>query len=557
MIQFEEPNLASSDLIALGLMKVGFMPRRRLLGIIIGLLVALSTSHAQAVVGPELVSTVATGSLDSPIGMAFDSNGNLYIADSVNHRVQMVTPAGIVSTVLGTTGANGSGTYDLDRPSSVAVDSSGNLYVADRQNHRIQMLATDGAVSTVLGVTGVPGGGDYDLRTPVSVAIDTDDNLYVADLYNHRVQKLTPAGVASTVSGTTEVPGGGDNQFRSPSGVAVDNAGNVYVADVYNHRIQRIAPDGTATTVAGTNGVSGDAYNHFRSPSGVAVDSLGNLYIADRWNHRVQRLSPDGQLTTTLGTTHVAGSEERDLRAPSGVAVDASGNLYVADTNNDRIQLLTADTIAPTISITAPARGSIVRSGPSSIVRFACSDFGGSQVVSCEGTINLTSVNNGERADVVPSGDLILVVTAIDGQGNRSTAEVPFRLLPPDGTLALEDEFSSMSGTAGSVARLYMSVLGRQPDSDGHDFWVGSIEEGVSLRTTSRLFLGGSEYREIYDDLDDDEFVENLYLNVLNREAELLGAYYWIVRLSQDLSREDVILWFSESPEFKSLTGSS
>lgn len=533
------------------------MSRRRQAVLVAAIVFVLSlVAPAGAISGSEPVQTVATGSLSSPTDVVVTASGITYIADVSNHRVQMINADGIVSTVLGVTGSSGSGELELNKPSSVAVDTQGNLYIADRQNHRIQRLEPDGTVSTVLGVTGSPGGAANELRTPVGVAVDDNDNLYVADLYNHRVQKMTPDGVITTVSGTTGSAGGADNQFRSPTGVAVDAVGNVYVADVYNHRIQKIAPDGTASTLAGTTASPG-AGDQFRSPSGVDVDSLGNVYVADRWNHRIQKIAPDGKITTVLGTTSESGFGPTQVKAPSGIFVDLNDNLYVVDTNNHRVQLLTADTEAPTISITSPAQSEILRPNTLTTVRFACSDTGGSEVNSCLATINGEPVQNGDRLNDGPGGLQTLEVRAVDGQGHRTTESLTFRLLPPDETLELRGQYSAGTGVSASVARLYMSVLARQPDQAGHTYWLGALQTGTSLEAAGQVFLNGPEYHRTYNDLPDDEFVENLYLNVLNRPAEPVGAYYWLMRLDTDLSREQVILWFSESTEFKTLTRTS
>lgn len=531
---------------------------RRWLGATIMMILLIPVgSRATAIVGTEPVETLATGGLNAPISIAIGQDGTFYIADTNNHRIQQVSPSGIVSTILGTSGASGPGSNELNKPSSVVVGSDGSLYVADRQNHRIQKRDAGGVVSTVLGVTGTPGGADNELRSPVGLAIDSENNLYIADLYNHRVQKLTPEGVISTVSGTNGVAGGAANQFRSPTGVAVDSLGNVYVADVYNHRVQVITPAGEASTLAGTTGSSGDAYNYFRSPSGVAVDSFGNVYIADRWNHRVQRVAPDGVLTTVVGVTQVAGSGPAELRAPSGVLVDQLNNLYVVDTNNDRVQVINADNEAPIIEITSPVPHSILRPDSPVTARFACTDSGGSLVTACEAAVGDFTIANGEKLRLGPSGFQTLTITATDGHGNRSTHSVAFRLLPPDETRSVSDTYVNSSGSAGSVSRLYLAVLGRQPDAEGHNFWVEEIERGVALEVTGQRFVNGPEYRAAYADLRDDEFVENLYLNVLNRPAEPTGAYFWLTRLSEGISREEVILWFSESPEFKTLSQTS
>ena len=306
--------------------------------------------------------------LHSPEGMAVDAAGNLYIADVGNHRVRKIDSAGVITTVAGTgeRGHGGDGrlaaSAQLQSPRGVTVDAAGNLYIADSSNHRVRRVDPAGVITTVAG-TGERGhGGDgrpatsAQLSFPSDVAVDAAGNLYIADYSNHRVRRVDPAGVISTVAGTGERSHGGDGgpatsaQLYFPSGVAVDAAGNLYIADYLNDRVRRVNPAGVISTVAGSGerGHGGDggpatsAQLYF--PSGVAVDAAGNLYIADYLNDRVRRVNPAGVIST------VAGSGERgyggdggpaasaQLYFPAGVAVDRAGNLYIADRLNHRVR---------------------------------------------------------------------------------------------------------------------------------------------------------------------------------------------------------------------------
>jgi len=186
-----------------------------------------------------------------PSGVAVDSGGNIYVADSTNHRIRKITSAGVVSTLAGSgTGffANGIGTSaQFNYPRGMAVDSGGNIYVADSHNHRIRKITAAGDVDTLAG-SGAEGfangiGTSAQFHRPHGVAVDSVGNVYVADSSNHRIRKITVAGVVSTLAGSTRGFANGAGTwagFNDLSGVAVDSDGNVYVADYGNNRIRKI-----------------------------------------------------------------------------------------------------------------------------------------------------------------------------------------------------------------------------------------------------------------------------------------------------------------------------
>ena len=217
---------------------------------------------------------------------------------------------GIVTTLIGGTGvafADGNGTTArVYHPAGLAVDSSGNLYVADTYNHRIRKITPASDVTTVAGsgtATFADGtGAAASFCFPEGVAVDSSGNLYVADAYNHLIRKITPAGVVTTLAGSSS-SGYADGtgvaaSFNQPHGVATDSFGNIYIGDYYNHRIRQVSPAGVVTTLAGNvtgigNGAFADgtgAAASFNSPFGVAVDSSGNVYVADYGNNRIRKI---------------------------------------------------------------------------------------------------------------------------------------------------------------------------------------------------------------------------------------------------------------------------
>ena len=309
------------------------------------------------------------GQLNTPSGVALDGAGNLYIADTNNHRIRKVDAStGNISTVAGTgtdgySGDGGAATAArLNSPSGVAVDGAGNLYIADTGNSRIRKVDSSGNISTVAG-TGTDGySGDgaaataARLNSPSGVAVDGAGNLYIADTGNSRIRKVDSSGNISTVAGTGTRGFSGDGaaatsaQLRNPQGVALDGAGNLYIADRFNHRIRKVDSSGNISTVAGsaTRGFSGDGAAATSAglwgPWDVAVDGSGNLYIADRFNQRIRKVDSAGVITTVAGTgTRSFGGDgsaatAAQLNGPRGVALDGAGNLYIADSNNHRIR---------------------------------------------------------------------------------------------------------------------------------------------------------------------------------------------------------------------------
>jgi uncharacterized protein (TIGR03437 family) len=329
---------------------IGDAPINRVRKVSGGVITTVAGTGTQGFSGDNGPATNAQ--LYYPYGVSVDSAGDLYIADSENYLIRKVAN-GVITTVAGNGtqgfgGDNGPATSAQLQPSGVAVDSAGSLYIADSPNNRIRKVA-NGVITTVAG-NGTPGfGGDNGPATsaqlyyPSGVAVDAAGNVYIADTFNNRVRKIS-GGVITTVAGNgTPSFGGGDNgpatsaQLYYPSGVAVDSAGDLYIADTESSRIRKIA-NGVITTVAG-GGTSPSDYLSF--PDGVAVDSAGNLYIADTRNNLIRKVS-NGVITTVAGTGTQGFSGDNgpatsaQLYWPWGVAVDSAGNLYIAD--NDRIR---------------------------------------------------------------------------------------------------------------------------------------------------------------------------------------------------------------------------
>ncbi len=306
--------------------------------------------------------------LSTPHGIALDSSGNLYIADSLNFRVRKVAN-GVITTVAGTgisgfTGDNGpAASAQLFYPLAVAVDAAGNLYIADEIGERIRKVG-NGVITTVAG-NGNPGsGGDggpatsAQLNSPVGIALDSAGNLYIADSSNNRIREVTN-GVITTVAGNGQRGNSGDGgpatgaELNNPFGVAFDSAGNLYIADTGNNTIRRIA-NGVIATVAGNGvqGFSGDGGPatgaELSSPLGVAVDSAGHLYIADQGNNRIRQVTGGVIATVAGGGSYIGDGGPATgavLDVPFGVAVDSAGDVYISDVNHYLIRKVTGGVI--------------------------------------------------------------------------------------------------------------------------------------------------------------------------------------------------------------------
>ena len=280
--------------------------------------------------------------LNSCYGAAVDGMGNLFIADSGNNRIRKVDTNGFISTVAGGGASFGDGgaatNAQLNYPYGVAVDTNGNLFIADTHNSRIRKVDTNGNITTIAGKSSAGFSGDGGMATnaslyyPESVALDGAGNLFIADYINSRVRKVDVYGTITTIAGNGTVNGypsshdGGPatNAPMNPTGVFVDGYGDVFIADsgIYysfatrgNNRIRQVDPYGIITTVAGTFssvGYTGDGvvatsaalYN----PSGVAMDSYGRILIADTGNNRIRRFGQGPTLVLDKLTAASAGN---------------------------------------------------------------------------------------------------------------------------------------------------------------------------------------------------------------------------------------------------------
>lgn len=298
-------------------------------------------------------------------GIATDASGNIYVADTYNHAIRKITSSGLVSTIAGSGSSGtteGQGTAaKFFYPRGLAVDASGNIYVADTYNHKIRKITSTGLVSTFAG-TGLRGsddgsGADASFSGPTGIAIDGSGNILVADQSNNLIRKITPSGVVSTFAGSGTA-GTADGQgvtaeFFFPYGIAADKSGNIFVTDNGSHKVRKITVGGLVSTFAGS-GTQGDkdaqgVAASFNGPAGVATDAGGNLFVADESNRKIRSISSTG-LVKTLAGSGVQGAADgagsvAEFSIPRGVAIDGLGNIYIADYSNNTIRKIVGGTI--------------------------------------------------------------------------------------------------------------------------------------------------------------------------------------------------------------------
>ncbi len=468
--------------------------------------IALSLGPAHPIAAEPNDRVSATGSaaeasskLTRPSDAVGDDDGNLYIADTANHRVQRVSVDGTVTTLAGTgtPGSSGDGGLAteaaMNAPAGIALATDGSIFVSDGRNNRIRRIAPDGVITTVAGrAYGDASIVDIDLRGPSDIALDSSGRLYIADSWSHRIVRVDLSNRKWSVVAGTGQPGfsneGGSAtsaKLEVPKGLTIDFAGNLFIADTGNNVIRRVdATTGFITTVAGRqqagrHGDGGEATaSYLFGPMGIDFDDDGNLFIADTYNDLVRRVDAD---SGRIGTVTLRSGE---LARPTAVDITESGMLVVTDTGNDRVISMALDGLLPD-----PA-------GPS-----------------------------------VPAG--IEFDPSIGG------------------------ELGGATGNSGLVARLYMAVFSRQPDGAGFDYWVEAMRLGAGEATVASSFVASQEFATTYDGLGDEAFLDRIYVNVMGRVGDSAGRAYWLSQMERGMDRASVLLYFADSTEFRALTGTN
>ncbi|MGD0263000.1 MAG: immunoglobulin domain-containing protein, partial [Verrucomicrobiota bacterium] len=498
------------------------------------LLAGAPGAHSQALTVSTLAGYAGQGSADgnlfnarfyNPSGVAVDSATNVYVADTWNHTIRMITSAGVVSTLAGLAGVSGSadGTNSaalFNQPQGVAVDSAGNVYVADTGNQTIRKVApvgTNWVVSTLAGLAGVSGstngtGSSARFYEPEGVAVDSATNVYVADTWNHTIRMITSAGVVSTLAGSAgnfgSTNGTGTNaQFYQPQGVAVDSAGNVFVADTGNQTIRKIMMGGVVSTLAGSAGTYGSTNGTgtnalFYGPASVAVDGLHNVYVADYFNQTIRQITPTGVVSTLAGLAGKYGSTDGTNSTarfwnPAGVAVSGTntGTVYVADAGNGTIRALTlAGAWASSTLAGSPSRGSADATG--SAARFY---WPSGSAVSSAGNVLVADTQNGTIREVTTDGVVSTLAGLAGSYGSADGTGGNARFYGPQGIAVDSVGTAYVADTVNATIRKItaggvVSTLAGSPGTNGCADGTGSAArfyepQGLAVDSAGNVYV--------------------------------------------------------------------
>ena len=341
----------------------------------------LSPGYIQTVVGTGEKGYAGDGGpassalLSEPFMCAFDSAGNLYVAEATNHCVRRVDKhSGVITTVAGTghEGYTGDGGPAIQatfhEPYSIQIDAIDDIYIVDRLNAAIRKLdAATGIISTVAG-TGERGysgdggpGNRAQLREPNDCFLDARGGLLIADVQDQRVRRLDlTTGIISTFAGNGEKERTGDGlparqaSILGARAVCVDRRGNTYIAEREGNGVRVVDADGVMATLAGTGegGYGGDggpaSDATWGAPKGIRCDHQDNILVVDTENHAIRRIDATTRVVTTIAGGRLGGegddgpATEAAMDRPHGCDVDGQGNIYIADSNNHRVRVVGA-----------------------------------------------------------------------------------------------------------------------------------------------------------------------------------------------------------------------
>jgi uncharacterized protein (TIGR03437 family) len=443
-----------------------------------------------------------SAALAAPVGVAVDSSGNVYVAERFSNKVRKITAStGVISPFAGggspaNIGEGGPATqaglvFTGAAHIGLAADTNGNVYIADPGNNRVRKVNSNGVITTVAGVGGLGNSGFSgdggpatadQLASPSGVALDSAGNIYIADSGNGRIRKVDTSGVITTVAGKGNGPTLGDGgpasnaQFSNPTEVAVDSSGNIYIADVGNNAIRKVDTIGKITSIlhggfgfCSPNTIAAVAADIGRAP-GISVDKSGNLYIANSSANCVQELETNGTVSTLAGGGTNSKAENvpaitAALGTVAAVAVDKDANFFLADNSFSVIRKVTARVTPPSALpvVTSVLNGASFQAGisPNSWVTIAGRNFA-TKADTWDNSIiagNLPSTLDGIRVTI--NGTPTFVQYVSQGQINIvAGADVPTGLVQ---VVVTTEAGASAPFTVNSVA--YMPAFFMWPSS--------------------------------------------------------------------------------------------
>ena len=401
------------------------------------------TAFPQAIYEPYTITTFAGTSgrigsadnvgvgmplLEDPRGVALDSLGNIYIADTSLQVIRKRTPDGTLSILAGSEGIFGGNdgigaAARFDQPEGLTADNVGNVYVADLLNYTIRKITPSGVVTTVAGLARAWGfvdgtGSNARFNMPADLAVDSSGNIFVVDFDNHAIRKITPSGVVTTFAGSGQ-PGSEDGvgtlaRFSYPTGITVDASDNLYVADFGNNSIRKITQGAVVTTLAGSSGNRGyvdgvGSAARFYYPNGICADTAGNLYVSEFGNSLIRKIAPGAVVTTLAGSVGVSNYADgigsaAIFNSPSDLVADNQGNLYIAEAGNDCIRKVV-----------------IAEAAVSRLIGFPAVFYNQAQVVEDQiGNIYVADAGNDTIRKITSDG---VVITFAGTAGNRGSSD--------------------------------------------------------------------------------------------------------------------------------------
>jgi sugar lactone lactonase YvrE len=477
----------------------------------------------------------ASARFNFPQGIAIDTAGNVYVADNASHAIRKISTGGIVTTLAGAVGAPAMGTADglgaaarFAYPSGLAIDTAGNLYVADSHSRTIRKVTATGLVTTVAGMADRQGTDDGPGATArfaslAAIAVDHRGNIYVTDFAHVEgsahptyyvqpgpsgtVRRIDTQGVVSTLAGRASEPDGSADgigsaaQFDSPSGIVADRDGTLYVTDSTAATVRKITTSGEVTTLAGKAHVWGHddgpgAEARFRQTTGIALDSTGTIYVTDAADGVIRRITRDGLVSTFAGSPGAKGIVDgvgaaARLSAPNGIAVDGAGNLYVTDLRAFSIRKITPTRVVTTLAGQAGQHGSV--DGPADLARFVAP---AGIAVDHVGNLYVCDYGNATVRKITPHGDVSTLAGraghkgSADGTGPAAEFMGPFGIVVDDaGNLYVSDANTIRRITPAGAVTTVAGISGQSGIKLGQ--LPGRLENptGVALINSRTLVL--------------------------------------------------------------------